>query len=183
MSNFLLAALYFFLPAYFANLTASLSRKIKFLKPLNIPVDFGKSLNGYRIFGDHKTWRGVICGTISGIIIVVLQRYFYQFEWAKEISLINYQEVNIFLFGFLISFGAVFGDLLLAFFKRRQNIQPGKPWIPFDQINFVIGAFLFLTPFFKIPLSIWGTILILTFFLHILGNHIAYWFGWQKNRW
>jgi len=183
MFNLLIASLYFFLPAYFTNLTASLSRKISFLKFIDIPVDFRKSLNGYRVFGDHKIWRGLICGTIAGMAIAFLQKYLYQFNWAKEISLINYQEINILLFGFLISFGAVFGDLLFAFFKRRQNIEPGKPWIPFDQINFVIGAFLFLTPFFKIPLSAWGIILISTFFLHILGNHIAYWMHWQENRW
>jgi CDP-2,3-bis-(O-geranylgeranyl)-sn-glycerol synthase len=183
MFNLVLAPLYFFLPAYFTNLTASLSRKIKFLTTLNIPVDFDKSLNGYPIFGTHKTWRGLICGTIIGMLVAILQRWFYQFECIKEISFLNYQEINIFLFGFLISFGAIFGDLLFAFFKRRQNIQPGEPWIPFDQINYVIGAFLILTPFFKLPISVWFTILILTFFLHILGNHLGYWLGWQENRW
>jgi CDP-2,3-bis-(O-geranylgeranyl)-sn-glycerol synthase len=164
-------------------MVASLSRKIKFLKPLEAPIDFNKTINDYPIFGTHKTWRGLICGIITGELVAILQKWFYQFDWAQKISFLDYQEINIFLFGFLISFGAIFGDLLFAFFKRRQNIKPGEPWIPFDQINFVIGAFLILTPFFKLSILVWVTILILTLFLHVLGNHIAYWFGWQKNRW
>ena len=128
-------------------MSASLSRNINFLKPLEVPVDFNKKINGYPIFGNHKTWRGLICGTVAGMIMAIFQQYLYQFEYIQKISLFNYQEINIFLFGFLISFGAVFGDLLFAFLKRRQNIEPGKPWIPFDQLNFVIGSFLLLTPF------------------------------------
>jgi len=183
MFEMLISSIYFFLPAYFSNMSASLSKKIKFLKPLEVPIDFNKKINGYPIFGNHKTWRGLICGTAVGMIVAIFQQYLYQFECIQKISLFNYYEINIFLFGFLISFGAIFGDLLFAFFKRRQNIEPGKPWIPFDQVNFVIGVFLFLTPFLKLSISVWFTILILTFVLHILGNHIAYWLGWQKNQW
>jgi CDP-2,3-bis-(O-geranylgeranyl)-sn-glycerol synthase len=164
-------------------MVASLSRKIKFLKPLEASIDFNKTINGYPIFGSHKTWRGLICGVITGMLIAIFQRWFYQFEWIQEISFFDYREINIFLFGFLIAFGAIFGDFLFAFFKRCQNIKPGKPWVPFDQINYVVGSFLTLTPFFKLPVLAWLTILILTFFLHILGNHLGYWFGWQKNRW
>ena len=178
----LIESLYFFLPAYVANMSASLSKNINFLKPLRVPVDFGKKINGYRIFGDHKTWRGLISGTLTGTAIAILQLYLYNVPYFEKISLIDYKEVNILLFGFLISFGAIFGDILFAFFKRRKNIKPGSPWIPFDQINFVIGSFLLLSPFIKIEIGMWLIIFILTFFLHIIVNHIGYFLGLQKNK-
>jgi CDP-2,3-bis-(O-geranylgeranyl)-sn-glycerol synthase len=164
-------------------MVASLSKKIRFLKPLEVPLDFGRKIKGYPIFGNHKTWRGLICGTVIGILVIFLQFWLYQFPFIKKISFFDYTSINILFFGFLISLGAVFGDLLFAFLKRRQNIKPGKSWVPFDQINYVIGAFLFLTPFLRLDPIIWLTILVLTPILHILANHIAYFAGWQKNRW
>lgn len=183
MEIFILSCLYFFLPAYITNMTASLSRRMLFLKPIEKPVDFGRKLNGLPLLGSHKTWRGVVCGTIAGMLTVWLQSLLFKTSFFKEISLLNYQEINIFLFGFLISFGAIFGDLLFAFFKRRQKIISGALWIPFDQVNYVIGAFLFLTPFFKIELNFWIGLIVLTFFLHIFVNHLGYWLGLQKNKW
>lgn len=170
-------------------MAASLSKKIGPLKILEIPIDFNKGFKRHPILGSHKTWRGAVSGIIAGMVVAFVQSRLYQISFIQEISFFDYGDSNIFLFGFLISFGAVFGDLLFAFLKRRKNIRPGEPWIPFDQVNYVIGAFLFLTPFMvfsctkNFGLEVWLTILVLTFFLHILANHFGYWFGLQKNRW
>lgn len=178
-----MALMYFMLPAYFANMAASLSKKLKFLKPLEAPIDFGETLEGKPIFGSHKTWRGAIFGLVVGMLIAWFQLYLYQFDFFKEISFFDYRGINIFIFGFLFSFGDIAGDLFFAFLKRRKGIAPGKTWIPFDQINYVIGSFLFLTPYLKLEFKIWISALVLTFFLHILTNLIAYFAGWQKNKW
>lgn len=175
-------SIYFFLPAYFTNITATLSRKIRILKALEKPVDFRKKIKEIPIFGSHKTWRGLISGIIVGILVVFLQSHLYRFPFFQKISLLNYSKINILFFGFLISSGALFGDLLFAFFKRRQEISPGQPWIPFDQINYVVGAFLFLTPFFKIDIIHWLIILFSTFFLHLLGNYIGYCLGLSRAK-
>lgn len=175
-------SLYFFLPAYFTNMTATLSRKISILKVLEKPVDFGKKLKEIPIFGGHKTWRGLIFGTTVGILVVFLQSLLYRFPFFQKISLLDYSKINILFFGFLISFGALFGDLLFAFLKRRQKIPPGQPWIPFDQINYVVGAFLFLAPLFKVDTIHWLIILFLTFFLHLLGNYIGYCLGLSRAK-
>lgn len=180
LGGFIFACLYFFLPAYLTNLIPSLTKEINFL---NTSVDFGKKFNNFPIFGSHKTWRGVIFGTLIGMITAFFQGLLYPLPFIKEHSFFNYQEINIFLFGFLISFGAILGDLFFAFIKRRKNIAPGAPFIPFDQINFVLGAFFLLSFYLKISLWIWLNILFLTFFLHIIFNHLGYWLGFQKNKW
>jgi len=163
-------------------MSAAISRKIKILRFLEVPVDFGKKIKGHSILGSHKTWRGVISAMVMGLLTVYLQRWLYQFPLIKNNSLVNYDKISIFIFGFLISFGAIFGDLFFAFLKRRQRIQPGAPWIPFDQINYVVGTFLFLTPYLRIDIIYWITILVLTFLLHLVFNYIGYRLGLSRAK-
>lgn len=181
--QFLLSCLYFFLPAYFVNMTPPLIKRAGLFNFLAKPVDFGKKIGPVPTFGEHKSWRGVIFGIIVGISIAGLQYWLYQFPFIKNMSLINYEQINILLFGFLISSGAIFGDLLFAFIKRRLKKEPGRRFIPFDQTNYVIGVFIFLQPLFKLSLLVWLTIFVLTFFLHILVNRAGYLIGLHPNKW
>lgn len=183
MLKFILSCLYFFLPAYFTNMTPPLSHRAGILKFLAKPIDGNKKFLGEPFLGSHKTWRGAILGIFVGFLFVLLQSRLYQKTFFKEISIINYNQINIFLFSFLLSGGAVFGDLLFAFVKRRLRLQPGTRFMPFDQINYAIGAYLFLSPFFKISPLVWLTILISTFFLHIIFNRLGYLLGLHKAEW
>jgi CDP-2,3-bis-(O-geranylgeranyl)-sn-glycerol synthase len=88
-------------------------------------------------------------------------------------SLIDYSQYTV-LFGFLLGFGALFGDLIESFFKRRLNIKPGKPFIPFDQLDLAIGAILLTWPLYSYKWIEILVILALTFVLPILANRIGY---------
>ncbi len=164
-------------------MTPPLAHKAGILKFLARPVDFNKKFRGEPFLGSHKTWRGVILGILIGFLVALFQKYLYQFLAIQEISFLNYSQINIFLFGFLISAGAVFGDLFFAFIKRHLKLEPGTKFLPFDQTNYVIGAAFFLTLFFKIDILIWLTLFILTFFLHIIINLIGYYLGLHRARW
>jgi hypothetical protein len=48
--------------------------------------------------------------------------------------------------GLRFGFGAVAGDAAKSFFKRRLAIAPGSPWIPFDQLDFAVGALVLVGP-------------------------------------
>jgi CDP-2,3-bis-(O-geranylgeranyl)-sn-glycerol synthase len=159
------------------------AKKFNLFEFLAKPVDSGKQYKGTDIFGSHKTWRGAILGIFAGFLAVLLQTQLYQKTFFREISVVNYSQINIFLFSFLLSGGAVFGDLFFAFVKRRLRLQPGAKFIPFDQTNYVIGAYLFLNPFFKISFSFWISLLVLTFFLHIIFNRLGYLLGLHKAKW
>ena len=160
-------------------------RGFKVFNFLAKPVDFNrKFFDNQAIFGSHKTWRGVIISIVLGVITALIQKWFYQANIFRELSgVFDYENINIWLFGFLISAGAVFGDLLFAFVKRRLRLTPGAMCIPFDQINYVIGSYLFLTPFFKIDIKIWGVLIVLTPFLHLLINRVGYLLGIHRNKW
>lgn len=134
-------AFWFFAPAGLANVFAFASGKIKLLKPYNYPVDFGFRFRGKRILGSHKTIRGFVCGTVLAIIGAYLQIFFYNtIAWQREVLPINYNDVNPLLLGFLLGFGALLGDAVKSFFKRQRGVQPGRSWVPFDQIDYIIGG-------------------------------------------
>jgi CDP-2,3-bis-(O-geranylgeranyl)-sn-glycerol synthase len=164
-------------------MTPPLAKKAGLWEFLNKPVDFNGKLNQKPILGSHKTWRGVISGLMVGILVTYLQSWLFQFINIQKISLINYWEVNLIAFGFLMSGGAIMGDLISAFFKRRLNLRPGQKFIPFDQTNYVLGSALFLTPFFKIDMVIWLILFPLTFVLHIVFNRFGYHLKLHGAKW
>jgi len=186
MSNFVLSCFYFFLPAYLTNMIPSLSATLGIFKFLAKPIDAGKQFMGKPLLGDHKTYRGLILGLSTGILFVFFQKWlFINYLSMQSISIINYSKINIWNFALSMTLGAVFGDLIFAFIKRRLDLKPGARFMPFDQTNYVFGAALFLFVFskIKIDLSVWLVLLVLTFILHVGATQIGYRLGLSKSRW
>ena len=183
MFNFVISCFYFFLPAYLNNMTPPLAKKAGVLKFLDKPVDFNISFRGARVLGSHKTWRGVFSGLIVGLLTLYVQVWLYRFPLIQELTFFDYQKTNILHFGFLLCGGAIFGDLLFAFVKRRLKLAPGTKFIPFDQINYVLGAALFLTPFYRINTLVWLTLLPLSFVLHVASNRIGFYLKLHEAKW
>ena len=164
----LLWIFYFLLPAGLANMAPVLFKKVNFL---NTPIDFNIKFGNKELFGSHKTYRGFFFGIIVAIVIVLLQKLVYN---SFPFGLVNYNEINIFLLGFLLGFGALFGDLVESFFKRRIGIKSGKVWFPFDQIDWVIGAFAFVAFYLTFQASYFWMGLGLFLILHLLVNYLGY---------
>lgn len=174
MLDLILSSLYFFLPAYFANMCPVLFAKVKlpFAKPIN-----------EKLFGSHKTWRGFYTAYFGALLIIFIQFLLQKYEIFTQFNLLNYEEICLFLYAFLFGIGAVTGDVIKSFFKRKVNIKPGKPWIPFDQLDFVAGALIFLLPVYILPWQNILTIIIATPILHFLANLIGYLLGLKKVWW
>lgn len=139
------------------------------------PVDFGRYFyDGKRIFGDGKTYSGLIGGIVAGTLVSMLQPYIYPTLYNDIIS--------SFVFGLIISSGAVFGDTVKSFFKRRLGIERGSSFPIVDQSDFVWGALLFyyffgpllLPDFFPLPIEWLAVILIISPLIHFAGNILAY---------
>ena len=178
MLNLILQCLYFMLPAYFANMAPVIVKKIDFLK---IPIDFNKKIKNKPIFGKNKTFRGLVFGVIFAIIIAYLQFLLYKNNIFVNISIADYS--NWLLIGFLMGFGAIFGDLVESFIKRGINYEPGRSFVPLDQLDFVLGAMIFVYPLVALSLNKIIIILLLSFVLHVIVNHIAYYSGMRKEKW
>jgi CDP-2,3-bis-(O-geranylgeranyl)-sn-glycerol synthase len=163
-----LHALLFFLPAGIANMFPVFSNKIPVLRDWNTPLDFGKTWRGKRIFGPHKTWRGLVSGTVMGTLVGMIIFG----------ALVNATR-EIILLSALMSAGALVGDAVESFFKRQRGVASGKPWFPFDQTDYIIGGLLFTLPFGVLPawLVIW--VFIMYFGLHLISSYIGYLLGFK----
>ncbi len=158
------------LPAGIANMSPVLFKWIPFLStPIN-----------KRLFGAHKTYRGFVIAIISAILIVYIQKLLY--PYMQNYSLVDYSTINILFLGFLLGFGAMLGDLVQSFFKRRKGIAPGKQWVPWDQLDWIIGALILVS--FVVKLSVFEIIAALVLFgvLHPIINLIGYTLQIKKNK-
>lgn len=174
------------LPAYTPSPTASLFGGGK-------PIDFGITLkDGKRLLGDGKTFRGLISGTVFGLIVGLIQMIMVANGFTPfNIQLPGFGET---LLGsvaviFSLSFGSLLGDLFMSFLKRRLKLERGAPLPVIDQLDFVLGAWLlvylispvwFVTHFtYKIIIIL----LVLTPLLHVSTNVIGYIIGVKKEPW
>jgi CDP-2,3-bis-(O-geranylgeranyl)-sn-glycerol synthase len=155
------------------------------------PIDFGKTWkDGRRILGDGKTWRGLFAGTFLGMTagfgLVVAAKYINtsNYGYLRLTDFEGFPMMILILFS--LCFGALIGDVIESFFKRRIGKDRGQDWIPFDQLDFLIGALVFsflmsellyllkLTchHWFFYHITIWHILILLvvTPFIHIIAN-------------
>jgi CDP-2,3-bis-(O-geranylgeranyl)-sn-glycerol synthase len=170
-------ALWFMLPAACANTAPILAAAVPFLKTWDAPMDFGKSWRGQRIFGSHKTWRGLLSGIIVATLVLWLEKQsIIHYGWALPMNTyLDYTTVPVWLVGPLFAIGALGGDAAKSFLKRRRGIESGKRWFPFDQLDYIIGAILVSLPFVIFPVSVYIWMLVLWFGVHILATYV----GWR----
>lgn len=183
------------------------------------PIDGGRNFrDGRRILGDHKTWNGLKGPLYIGIPISLLIFLLFNILWLpiREIVLeastqgqyVLYDNIRIFEYYFiggkfpinfivliiriiLASYGAVIGDLIGSFLKRRFDIKSGAPFWIVDQLDFALFALLFVSiPGFLLPniflqpdIFIIIFLIILTPAVSIIANIIAYITGLKDVPW
>jgi CDP-2,3-bis-(O-geranylgeranyl)-sn-glycerol synthase len=179
-------AVWLIFPAYIANSSAVIFGH-------GAPVDLGKKMgDGRRIFGDGKTWYGLLGGTLAGTAfgfgqILGSSIQYPDHHWGYGPS------PNAYLIAILIPLGALLGDLLGSFIKRRRGIGRGEKIAFLDIYDLIIGVFILLllfqfTWFFEtfldgIRLVGLLTLIILTPLLHRFTNIIGYKLGKKKEPW
>jgi CDP-2,3-bis-(O-geranylgeranyl)-sn-glycerol synthase len=177
--NDILFALWFFIPAGVANMVPIFAAHIPILKKFDAPIDGGLTFRGKRVFGAHKTWRGLAAGIVAGTLILWLQQFLYgEVSWIRSFaSDVDYSTLPVLIMGPLFAIGALGGDAIESFFKRQRGIAPGKGWFPFDQTDFIIGGAIATMPF--VQLSLWHYLWLLVLWLgvHVLATVIGYFLG------
>ena len=162
MQGLITSALLFIGPSYVANAAPLLFGGGPIL-------DGGRILSdGQPIFGSHKTIRGVLAGIFAGTVIGLGE------------SLVD---SRLLVGGFMIALGAVLGDLLGAFIKRRLRVEPGRAFPILDQLDFALGSLVLGYSFF--PIGVLSVILfvVITPPIHLATNYGAYLLGIKKTRW
>jgi CDP-2,3-bis-(O-geranylgeranyl)-sn-glycerol synthase len=153
-------SIWFILPAYCANAAPVIFGGGQ-------PIDFGKSFfDGNPLLGSHKTVRGFVAGLIVGTLVGLVQTLLFEHLLIQYSTQFRY---SIFL-GFMLSFGAMTGDLVESFIKRRLNRVPGSSLLVADQVDFILGAFLFSIPVSSPSLIAALIIILITIPIHLLTN-------------
>ena len=179
--------LWIMMPAYLANTIAVITGG-------KYPIDQGKTLtDGNRILGDGKTWSGLVGGTLGGVVIGYTQ---LNFGNSLIQSIVNNIPESLwgdspFIIFFLLSFGALFGDMSASFFKRRGNLKRGDKSPILDMFDFVGMALILTLIFGNGWLQSWlfdgvgplFTLLLLTPILHRGVNIIGFKIGVKNEPW
>lgn len=164
------AIILFLLPPYVANAAPVVFGG-------GVPVDFGMAAwDGKRLLGDGKTWKGLIVGIVSGVLV----------GYAEAALTGN----SMFAFlALLSSTGAMLGDILGSFIKRRLDYERGRPSLLMDQLLFILLAIVLAYPILAMMLPQVLTlesivlVLIVTYVLHRTMNIIANKIGLKKVPW
>ena len=178
-----LAAVYFMLPAYVANLSGLAFGG-------GTPVDGGRECkDGRRLIGNGVTWKGLqngtIIGTLGGVILGIIGTFYGDLSVLTGGIIDLHVYGSIFgglILGFLMAFGALLGDAVGSFLKRRMGLDRGAPAPLMDQLDFVIGALILSLLVVQISWKFFIVIAVLSLVLHLGSNTFAYLIG-MKDVW
>lgn len=178
-----LAAVYFMLPAYVANLSGLAFGG-------GSPVDGGRECkDGRRLIGNGVTWKGLQNGTIIGTLVGVVLGIIGTFYGDLSVLTGGIVDLHVYgsifgglILGFLMAFGALLGDAVGSFLKRRIGLQRGEPAPIMDQLDFVLGALILSLLVVRISWNFFFIIAVLSLVLHLGSNTFAYLIG-MKDVW
>ena len=162
----LLDLIIFILPAYFANAAPVFSGG-------KTTIDHGAKMpDGKRLFGPGKTWKGLLYGLIVGTLAATLIAL-----W-QPLLLPQFTLNEKILIGFLLSAGAMAGDLFGSFLKRRSGLERGANFPLMDQLFFLFAALIFALPIYigkiNIEINELAVLTLATYLVHATANQIAY---------
>ncbi|MHA1246080.1 MAG: CDP-2,3-bis-(O-geranylgeranyl)-sn-glycerol synthase [Candidatus Thorarchaeota archaeon] len=176
-------ALWFGLPAWIANATPVIFGGGR-------PIDGGRLfLDGRRLLGDGKTVRGFVAGVFFGTLTGAVQELIAPFVktiMMEFVTLTAPMEVALSMtvpIALAMSIGALFGDMIGSFVKRRIGIRSGGPAPVLDQLGFILMALILASPVVHLG-SVFVLVLVtLTLLTHYVTNVMGYLLGYKRNPW
>jgi len=176
-----------------AGIVNSIFCKLNVFNSLKKPLDFNKKIKGKRIFGDNKTWKGLIGYIFFNIIFMVLVGIIYKACNIEKLNFFYINHNNTLLFNILV--GALLGlfyalfELPNSFMKRRLDIKPGKTikgpkkyfFIFLDQADSVFGVALVVWMLYPIGLKVYLLYILVGAVTHLLINMLLYALHLRKN--
>lgn len=170
MQDLMARMVLYLLPMYFANSMAMVFGG-------KTPIDFGVNfVDGKPLFGRGKTFKGALAGIIAGTAIAAALAWAFPGE-TKLLS------ENFMLLGFLLSAGAIAGDMTGSFLKRRLGLEQGREVLFLDQLDFVAGAFVLGALVYVPTLLEIVAISVVTLIIHRASNYIAFKAKLKKVPW
>lgn len=180
--------LYLFAPLLFAAALSGLVMRFDWFPSLRRPLDAGCRWRGKRLFGDSKTWRGVVVAMVGCIAGTAIQKFLVGSQ-AQSIARIDYGQLDVLVFGSVMGASAMAGELPNSFVKRRLGIAPGKTthgWLSvvfyvWDQIDLLMFSWAALSCWVRLDFTLVATSVAVTLLLHPLSSLIGYAVGARRS--
>jgi hypothetical protein len=177
-----LSGLLVFVPVLGAAVVHGPVLALDLFKGLKRPLDGGATIGGRRVFGDNKTWRGVLF-MVAGpaLAAVALTRWpAYRDALPDPVA-----DASPLLWGALVGLGVVVGELPNSFLKRRLDIAPGTQrrgsgglaLTVLDQADLVPGVWLCLAPVYVLGPATVAVAFVAVAVVHMVVNVIGYAIG------
>jgi hypothetical protein len=181
---------YLFLPLLVGLALHGFCIKFDILAFLRRPIDRGRKFRGKRIFGDNKTYRGVVVVSLGTAIGFGLQSLLlHRIASVRGVELFDYAFFKSMALGLTIGVAAMLSELPNSFIKRQFEIAPGtaaKGWkavifYVYDQIDFLLGAWLVLAV--VVPVTVGRVLLsaVLLLVAHQLMSSAGYALGMRRT--
>jgi CDP-2,3-bis-(O-geranylgeranyl)-sn-glycerol synthase len=158
--------LYFMAPAYAANMAPPF---VRYWRGWNRPIS-------RRWLGAHKTVLGFTLGVLAAVTTTFIQS---RIAWEGALVASGHWAA----LGLRFGVGAMTGDIAKSFAKRRAGVAPGDRFVPWDQIDFVLGALALVWGAAALSRADVVTIVLLSVAGHVLVNHLGYWLGIRDVKW
>jgi len=173
--------IYLAAPAFLANMLPVIGAKLNWLNSLGWPLDGNREFRGKPFLGKNKTFRGFVLAALGGMLIGLVQ------FWLDQLGILRIDFLDSFFsflaFGFLGGLGAIVGDAFKSFFKRQMGIKSGRPFFPFDQIDYILGFLVFTWPFISWTINEIIFLLVFVMVLNPVVNTSAYFLRIKKTYW
>ena len=183
-----LAVLWLMLPAYIANSFATLPRG------RGPPMDFGRTWpgDGRRVLGPSKTWSGFLFAGFAAMPFCLLEAWLILLA-PPNLALVPVLAPSVAAaipLAALLTFGAMTGDAIGSFLKRRLGRPSGSRTfflvqLPFVLVPIALGCAVYPSLFLGV-FGHWEAVLwlaVLTLGLHAAFNWIGFKAGLKKVPW
>jgi CDP-archaeol synthase len=181
---------YLFFPLFFGLALHGFCIKYDILAFLCRPIDRGRRFRGKRIFGDNKTYRGLVVVSLGTAIGFALQSLLlHRIASVRSIELFDYAFFKSVALGLAVGAAAMLSELPNSFIKRQFDIAPGtaaRGWkavvfYVYDQIDFLLGAWLALA--IAVPVTVWRVSLsaVLLLVAHQIMSSVGYALGMRRT--
>lgn len=182
----LIQLLVFAIPVIFAAILHMVVIRLKILEWLNRPIDLGGTYRGKRIFGNSKTFRGVVVMVVLSMAGVSLLWWLLAwFPGMTKYNILDLERYPIPLLGALYGLGYTLAELPNSFAKRQAGIPEGKRGsllnILIDQADSPLGCLLILYPFSAMDIRFLIAGAFFYLFLHLFFNVMLYLARLRKN--
>ncbi|ODS23833.1 hypothetical protein AB835_06730 [Candidatus Endobugula sertula] len=146
---------------------------------LKKPLDGGYCWRGKRIFGDHKTYRGVIAMVLlSTLFCYLLMLLVHHSTFWQTYHLLEFDRYPPWFYGMIYGLAYTLSELPNSFIKRQQNITPGNRGsvtnILIDQSDSIVGCLLAIYPFVSISFTFILLGIIFLSVIHIVTNLLLF---------